>query len=1424
MSYKLFLSSPSDVANERDAVRRVVDRINAEHGDDPPFELIRWEDWYYTAESTFQDQIDKPSTCDLVVCIFWKRLGSELPEAYRRSDGTLPTGTEYEFEEALQNAARSPGKVPDILVYRNRSEVFFAATTHEFENAQLQRFLTFWKRWFQSEQGHFVAAFQNYDAVNEFERLFELHLRQWLARRRGDVVWTSGSPFRGLKPFDVEHEPIFFGRSRETARIRARFLANAVSGIRFLTIAGASGSGKSSLARAGLLAQLIQPGGMGEIAGFARWAAVTPSSLSPDGREWADGLAQVFFTTLGPGLQEGDFGTPELLAAQIARGGSEAAAPIARALERMKASDTELARASGSLPGAFLLLTDQLEEVFAWERSDAERFLSFLEALARFSAPLFVIATLRSDFRHRIADYEPLARLAAIGEPQAPGEHDRVVDLASPSARDVGEMIVGPARAAGLRYEMRDGRDLQATIESETSTNSLPALQMLLSELYQRRDKDDLLLLSAYDQLGGVAGVMAARGEEVLDGLSVETRAAFPQLFRALIAWNASGGPAVSRTLMLDALQEGTPVHRLALALRDATLLSSDEGRLRIAHESLITGWQRLDDLFRDEQRLFEVRERLQAWQRKYEEVEPSATTARRERLLQGFQLQEGRDLVVKWGASTLETTAPGLAAFVAASHSHERTRRIRRVAVVVSFAAVVVALLGTAGWFGAAKLDAEHQASIRLNLGRAEAALRERRWVDAVIAAAAARRLEDNAETRSVLLTALSEHSPHLVSVIQPDGLATHWTGEASAAVLAKAGALVEMDATGIRETAVQPQQPGSPLIRELSGNQSGYLALRQDGALFALPRTVGDSRWTEIAPASGHWLSYDHQAELRVTPEGSLSAMADLAKGAVLRSCTIASPPSCQVERISGPAQVVAFSHDGARLAVVHADQGRPQLDILNATTRTVDASVTLSDEQPLNAYLSLAWSHTGDMLALGTRPGPSSSAVPEAGSIRIVHFDGGIRLGSKLDVGVPVTALAWSPEAEVIAYSCANNWICRAAAGDSEQFVPLRPLMGSDSPTTALRWSPGGDLLTSLHADGELRLWRHEPRNPVLDVVLSTGGTPLSAIAVYPPTGLVAAGDNEGAIWILPQGGGRERLAPAESTRTAVKHIAFSDNGDLAVARTGGTVEVRSGQNLENSRIVTSLGDVQRVAWVGNRVAASGSKDSFAVVSQSGDTRRIATESTADGLLGLPDGTLFASHVNGSIRKWNVESGDSEIVVTAERVADGTSGLSLSADPSGRWLTATRSDQALKLYDLSSRGRSVVLDIFSSGSKTVAFSPDGRRLALLGTEGQIYVWRFDAENGDSELIASVPAVPQTARARAEQAAPRPASWLQWLDADRLAIATAFGDVLLLNLNEAAWDDNLCAIALLDQPAATLGGNAAIPAEFERECARRN
>ena len=124
----LFVSSPGDVRDERQAVGRIVERLQARYWNFIRLEPVLWEKEPLRATAHFNEELIRPSDCDLFVGILWSRLGSPLPSQFNRKDGTrFDSGTEWELEEATEafeeRAKKDPAKAkPDILVYRRMSE------------------------------------------------------------------------------------------------------------------------------------------------------------------------------------------------------------------------------------------------------------------------------------------------------------------------------------------------------------------------------------------------------------------------------------------------------------------------------------------------------------------------------------------------------------------------------------------------------------------------------------------------------------------------------------------------------------------------------------------------------------------------------------------------------------------------------------------------------------------------------------------------------------------------------------------------------------------------------------------------------------------------------------------------------------------------------------------------------------------------------------------------------------------------------------------------------------------------------------------------------------------------------------------------------------------------------------------------------
>ncbi len=657
-TFRIFISSPSDVFAERERIERVIHRLNGEFGGGL-LEAVRWERAYYTAARTFQDQIPLPSETDLVVCILWKRLGFELPPDYRRADGTTPTGTEYEFEDAMA-AARAKG-TPDVLVYRKSAPVLLDAEQVETERAQFEALKAFWSRWFRNETGHFTAAYQSFDSTDAFETLAEAHIRLWLARHRiasSGITWpieTHGTPFRGLQAFDMAHAPVFFGRRRVVERALERLTDAAGRGAPFLLILGASGAGKSSVARAGVLPRVTQPGAAPGIDVW-RCCVLRPS----EGDTPLHALARALYRPGAlPELAGGDSPTPADVTGLLAGAPDAAARAVRLALTRGTAAIAAREGFDRPVAARLLLLVDQFEEALQ-PPAQRDGFAAALAALVA-TGVVWVVATLRSD---RYAAFQASAGLMALRDGGAQ------LDLLPPSGAELGETVTGPAQAAGLRFDRRpDGTGLEEELVAAGSQpGALPLLQLVLDALFEARDPaDTLLTCAAYDASGGLSGVVERRAEATLAGLDEAAAASLPVVLRALVEVT-DDGVITSRSA---AVPVNADLRRLVDAFVQARLLvigdPGEAARIRVAHDALLAGWPRAAALIEADREMLRIRTRVEAAARRWSAEGQAADYT----LPPGRPLLEALELLARLPDS-LDAATTG---FIAASRAADDAR-----------------------------------------------------------------------------------------------------------------------------------------------------------------------------------------------------------------------------------------------------------------------------------------------------------------------------------------------------------------------------------------------------------------------------------------------------------------------------------------------------------------------------------------------------------------------------------------------------------------------------------------------------------------------------------------------------------------------------------------------------------------------------
>jgi hypothetical protein len=741
--FRIFISSPGDVGDERRRAALVVSRLKREFARFFEISAVLWEYEPMLASGHFQDVIDPPGESDVVVLILWSRLGTPLPERttkreYRGLDGRAPvTGTEWEFEQALSERAKRGA--PDLLVYRKTAEnVARFSRAEQLEQARLQweALSVFWTRYFEDERGQFKLAFNPFAGLDQFEALFEAHLREVIRRRLPErprrtpaddkrIEWWSGSPYRGLQAFDIAHAAVFFGREREVRDI-AEALARRAAGSGFVVILGASGVGKSSLARAGVASDLMTPG---VVSGVSHWryAILEATDLA------TDPLAGLAAALLRPNALPELAGlgySPDEVATLMRADPTLAIAQLRKARQSVAGVPNEGARVG------LLLIVDQMETLFASPAVDAaarDAFDRLLAALVKSGAAM-ALATLRSDFYPRLVELPELAALSR-GEGQ--------YQLGPPTPAELELIVRRPAESAGLTFEQdpRSGVGLDATIRDAAARDpaSLPLLSFVLDELY-RRDVEHsgagMLSFASYEALGRLEGAIARHADALVAACPPGLTAALPRLLLALVEIDVKDSVA-ARTAERAELS-GAGARELADRLVAARLVVADGGTLRLAHEALLTRWPLLAGLIAEHRDFLASRRRLQRdaanWER----------SGRHEDFLlpPGRRLAEAEDLL----ARRRDDLDPGPIAYAEASSLRARDvadaaqrvqeaalrrelRRSRRVAVIVSLLLVAALAAGGYAWrqrtiAGAALRDVETEYQAALNQAAGSVAL----------------------------------------------------------------------------------------------------------------------------------------------------------------------------------------------------------------------------------------------------------------------------------------------------------------------------------------------------------------------------------------------------------------------------------------------------------------------------------------------------------------------------------------------------------------------------------------------------------------------------------------------------------------------------------------------------------------------------
>lgn len=527
-------------------------------------------------------------------------------------------------------------------------------------------------------------------------------------------------PYRGLLAFQPEHRRFFFGRDAEIRQVLDGLQALAHSGSpRFLIVAGASGTGKSSLVLAGAVPKLVD---------------------RPDAPY---GLARI-----RPGS------TPDAaLDAAIA-----SAAPAGRPL---------------------LVVVDQFEELFTGAIAPPLRD-AFVQRLWRLASDVrsgvIVIITLRVDFLGRCGE----VKLDASGlrlDRVAYDEAHRVF-VAQLNAEGLSQAIEGPARMVGLQFE--EGLTQRILTDVGAEPGALPLVEFALDQLWQRRH-GRVLTQAAYDEIGGVAGALSQEGDRLLAGMTAAQRDMARHLLVQLVAM-ADDAQLDSRRrrpvanvrptqpeagVVFDLVLEQLVTGRLLV--RD---IEAGVPTVEVAHEALIRRWESLRAWLHEDRPKLAHMEKLRAWAAEWQQY-PDA-------LLRGDQLGYARQVRERWASELDDGVARLIVASeeeaqrqtqaAEARRRHEldldrrridaERRRTRWVASAAVIVAAVVSIGGVLTWQASRRAEqaAERaqkksqeslQRLIRIHVASGAQLLQTGDWTGALIGFAEALHLEPDPQKR---------------------------------------------------------------------------------------------------------------------------------------------------------------------------------------------------------------------------------------------------------------------------------------------------------------------------------------------------------------------------------------------------------------------------------------------------------------------------------------------------------------------------------------------------------------------------------------------------------------------------------------------------------------------------------------------------